>query len=130
MARQFPIQTEDSQCCYWKRCGDLGQTGAIATWSRGSWKFPCNNTLAIGLKVYSAPVLGENPDTFEKHDRDRKTSNLKNTVQWNARLPVHELGKGQVALMDAMKAYRGNNKPWKSNFAWDKGTLPTTISNI
>ena len=55
---------------------------------------------------------------------------LKNTVPWNTRLPVHELGKGKVALMDNIKEYRGKNNPWKSNMAWDKDNLPTTISNI
>jgi len=28
--------------------------------------------LATGLKVYGVPVLGENPDAFKKHDKDRK----------------------------------------------------------
>ena len=58
------------------------------------------------------------------------TTNLKNTDPWNARLPIQESGKGKVALMETMKACRGNNNSWKSNLAWDKGTLPTTISNI
>jgi hypothetical protein len=30
--------------------------------------------LAIGLEVYSVPVLGENPDAFKKHDKDRKNN--------------------------------------------------------
>jgi hypothetical protein len=28
--------------------------------------------LAIGLKEYGVPILGENPDAFKKHDKDRK----------------------------------------------------------
>ena len=72
MARHFPIQTEDSQCPYSKKCGDLGQTGTIVTWPREFWKFPCNNTLAIGFEVYSDPVLGEKQEGFEKHETDVK----------------------------------------------------------
>lgn len=90
MEQQFLIQTEDSQLCYRKKCGDWDQTGATANWPREFWKFPCNNTLVIGLEVYSVPVLGENPHAFKKHEKDRKNNSsdpvmghnlkLKNTV--------------------------------------------------